>query len=65
MHYRSCLLDHVLYSEHYNFTRKHYNLFLYKFYLCICLLYILICMHNFHSAHIFRVYNNVEYVRYL
>ena len=29
------------------------------FCICLCLLYIVICMHSFHSAHIFIVYNSV------
>ena len=33
--------------------------------ICVCLLCTVVCMHNFHSAHIFIVYNSVQYVRYL
>ena len=45
-------------SEHYNFIRWLYNLFscfLFLFIVCICVLCTVVCMHNFHSAHIFII----------
>ena len=52
MHYRQYSIGQVLYSEHYNFPRLHYNLY-------ICLLCTVVCMNNVHTAHIFIVCNSV------
>ena len=51
---RSCIIIFGTLSE----QIYHFFCFMYL-YICLCFLWFVICMHSFHSAHIFKVCNSV------
>ena len=57
---KNMLLDNVLHIQNIPILPNDFITifcFLYSFLLCT-----VVCMHNYHSAHIFMVYNSVQYV---
>ena len=55
-------LDHVLYFRNITILPVDFIAFFLYLCICLCLLCIVVCMHTYHSEHIFMVYNSVQYV---
>ena len=56
---RSCIIIFGTLSEQIYQLTFYPFLFYVLIYICLCFLCIVICMHSFHSAHIFKVCNSV------